>query len=500
MELDPAEIRVWNAIDGNATTDGLQRRFAQAEKHLRRFHGHGLIELVPAQWPEGRKPVLVIEPHMDDAVLSIGGTMWQERMRSEFTVVSVAGRSNFTSYHKIGRDFFNIDRVTALRRAESELAMRLLGGAHRVLDGLDAPLRYQPGNWTVPWFEANRRGIAAFINHSAADREIADCSAMIRRLLERTDADEVWMPMGVGTSADHEMTRNACLRALRELARGGRHFKMVFYQDVPYAERFPRHARRIRRVLDRAGATGTVRDVTGVMPAKLRLVSIFASQFKMGYMAPKVEAAARAVEGARGRSCEFFASLGRLPERIDASGLHSGREHVLALRRKLARWHPRNRGAGCVTLLCPMGAGCWKNDMEFLLRAFPRAVFEAHLSADACDEARRLVSPRIRIRPVRETAAGWIPLLLLMWLRRQRPLILLTGIRHSGAIPLLAMVFCHCRPLVATTINHLVLALEAADGVRGASCAPEVQPLARFRPVIPPAAASPACRMIRTHP
>ena len=86
------------------------------------------------------------EPHSDDAVLSIGGTLWARRHECEFVVATVCSRSNFTSYYMLGRDYFDVDAISSLRAAEAELFVRLIGGQYRALGRSDAPLRYHGGS------------------------------------------------------------------------------------------------------------------------------------------------------------------------------------------------------------------------------------------------------------------------------------------------------------------------------------------------------------------
>lgn len=467
LKLRDVEAAVWNAIDGGTPVSTLLKRFPEANACLKKLHEAEAIEFAePRDTGGGRRKILVIEPHMDDAVLSVGGLMWKKRGTCEFTVATVAGRSNFTSYQKIGRDYFDVDTVTELRCRESELAMRLLGGKHMVLDGLDAPLRYHPGNWTLEWFHKNRRAISAFQNHSALDEELATATALIGKLLRQTDASEIWIPLGVGCSADHETTRNACLLALVRAAADGLHFDVRMYQDVPYAMAFPRHTGQLLATLESAGAETEriIHDVHDEMPAKLRLISIFASQFKMSYMRPKVEATARMVVGKGSGFRELTVKLNRLPREVDTFELYSGREDILSLRARIARWNPKHRSSKRITILCPMGVGRWKENMECLLDRFPGAIFEIHMTEDACEETRALTTSRIRILPVRGLAKGWIPHLLRLWLLPPGPLILFTGHRHRRAIPWLRVLFAHANPLPATTMDHLVTALRQDHG------------------------------------
>ena len=70
---------------------------------------------------------MVIEPHMDDAVLSVGGLMLQRCGECEFLIVTIATRSVATSYRDLDREFFDIETVSGIRKAESRIVARLLG-------------------------------------------------------------------------------------------------------------------------------------------------------------------------------------------------------------------------------------------------------------------------------------------------------------------------------------------------------------------------------------
>ena len=171
----------------------------------------------------------------EDGALSVGGTMWSRRERCDFTIVTLAGRSNFTSYGYLDREYFRVDEVSALRRAESALLARAIGGRHVALDLPEGPLRYRQGDWTLDWYRRHRDAVSGFIGHTSGPGELAEWAAAIRRVLAETSADEVWAPIGVGPHTDHELTRNAFLALLvedpdlvRRLVTGMKRFVPVF--------------------------------------------------------------------------------------------------------------------------------------------------------------------------------------------------------------------------------------------------------------------------------
>ena len=175
------------------------------------------------------------------------------------------------------RDFFDVARVSALRAAESRLALRLVHGEHCALDEVEAPLRLRGGDWTLDWYRAHRKLVDAFVMHAAPDDEIESWATAMRRVLRSTDADEIWLPLGVGSHVDHELARNACLRALARIPDLERRVPLYFYQEVPYAAQFPHHTARIVDSLSAAGAKleRCVTDISQSLEAKTRLASVY---------------------------------------------------------------------------------------------------------------------------------------------------------------------------------------------------------------------------------
>lgn len=465
--FDAEGASLWQRIDGSTTVGQLRETCPDVALRLQRMWDLGICELVPSRFPQHRRRVLVIEPHMDDAALSVGGLMWSRREECDFTLVSVAGRSNFTSYYFLEHDYFDVDDVSRLRQRESELVMRLLGGRHAILDKSDAPLRFQPGNWTREWYRRNRRSINAFLAHCSTTTEIESWAAAIEGVLAASDAAEIWLPLGVGGHADHELTRNACLRALTRLPGLEQRTALYFYQDVPYANQFPSHTDQIVRAIEAAGGIVEQQydDITRALGGKLRLNAIFGSQFKLNYMAPKIEMAARSV-GTAGSGCgELRFRVRRLPGPIDQMAVYSGRKSVTNLVARLAGWYPRHRNTRRIRILSPIGVGRWDEDMAVLLEAFPRAAFEVHISASSLGETARLVSPRIEICTVDGRGLAWAARLLRIAVSRPWPLIVLVGEQRQRAATIIRAACILADPLPATTMNHLVHAMRIAGNV-----------------------------------
>ena len=160
--LTPAEQNLWNALEKEATVGELEARLgALAEEDIRRLVGARGCRSADAAPAGKRRRVMVIEPHMDDAALSVGGLMLQRRAECEFLLVTMATQSVATSYRALDREFFDIETVSDLRKAESEIVARLLWGRHIPLGLVEATLRYYPQKWTLDWFRRHEQAICS---------------------------------------------------------------------------------------------------------------------------------------------------------------------------------------------------------------------------------------------------------------------------------------------------------------------------------------------------
>jgi LmbE family N-acetylglucosaminyl deacetylase len=470
-QLDDAERAVWGAMDGATTLADLRAGFPAAEAAVRRFWERGLCELVPSRFPAGRRRVLVVEPHMDDAVLSVGGAMWLARDTCEFTVLTVAGRSNFTSYGYLDRDYFDVDVVSRLRLAESILFVRMVGGRHVALERPEAPQRYRPGSWTLDWYRRHRASISAFIAHRSPDFELAEWTADLRQALRTHPTEEIWFPIGVGPHTDHELTRNACFAALLDEPTLWHGRVVRLYQEAPYASQFPHFTQALVDRLTQAGARLDAEpvEVTQGFADKLRLVSIFGSQFKLDVLRPGIEATARAAAGAPGSLAELFYRMTELPRALAPLDLNVDAEGVRQLAGSLAPWLAKHRDAPRVRLLLRLPAGRWRHDVELLLHALPKARIEAFVALPALPEAQDFVSPRVVVHGVAEGAIAWAALAARLALRRPAPTLFVAGSDRQTEARLLARCFPFSDTLVAASMNHIAQALSRiriADAAR----------------------------------
>jgi LmbE family N-acetylglucosaminyl deacetylase len=172
--------------------------------------------------PANDRDLVILSPHLDDAVFSLGGLISREvRAGRRVEVVSC-----FTSgppldkivpAHRIFGDY-------AIRRAESERALAVLGARYRWLD-------LHERIWREP---ALRRGVfpAHVFRTPAKMEDFAELKSIRAAIAEVVDSGAtVYAPLAIGHHVDHV---EVALAALREVLGRGAFDRILFYED-PYA-------------------------------------------------------------------------------------------------------------------------------------------------------------------------------------------------------------------------------------------------------------------------
>jgi LmbE family N-acetylglucosaminyl deacetylase len=171
------------------------------------------------------RDLVILSPHLDDAVLSLGGLIGRE---------VAAGRSvEIVSCFTAGPPLETISaerRVFgdySMRRAEDERALAVLGARHRWLDlheriWRDPPLPKTRSSFPTHVFRTPKR-MEDF-------SELKAIRAAITQILDG-GASQIYAPLAVGNHVDHV---EVALAALREVLGRGAFERIHFYED-PYA-------------------------------------------------------------------------------------------------------------------------------------------------------------------------------------------------------------------------------------------------------------------------
>jgi len=182
-----------------------------------------------------RRPVqLFLSAHLDDAVLSCGGTMrWLARRDFRVVVVTIfagvptgwptpAARA---ARKALGRSAGDVAR----RRAEDRAACSTLGVEAVHLPFLDSVHRRRYGR---PLY---RTRAAIFGEPAAADQALVAVAAQALRGLDVwTRAETIHAPLAIGQHVDHQLARRAAEAAARAQRNPVPPRPIRYYEDVPY--------------------------------------------------------------------------------------------------------------------------------------------------------------------------------------------------------------------------------------------------------------------------
>ena len=176
-----------------------------------------------------------ISPHLDDAVLSCGGTIHRQTSAGdEVLVITVfAGEFQGSEPSPFALEqhgyWGNPPLPMALRRAEDVAALKLLGASFQHLDYRDAVYRAgEPGQWLYP-------DVEALFGRLHSDDALGQNGAqgLAKQLADLIPSGDplIYAPLGVGRHVDHQIVHTAS----RWLQEQGCH--LAYYEDYPYAER-----------------------------------------------------------------------------------------------------------------------------------------------------------------------------------------------------------------------------------------------------------------------
>ena len=449
--LSTPEIELWNLLQRPVTVrEAVQLCGPGAETLIRDFLRDRLCVLIEASFPANRRHVLVIEPHGDDAVLSVGGTMWLRRHQCAFVIATMASRTNHSRYRDLHGNP-DIQAVSEIRRRESDLAAVALGGSHISVGMTDAPLRYRDTEWTPDFYRRHRMIISASISRIAEETELLRWIQAVQELVRAQQPAEIWFPLG-GPHTDHMLAADACLAAFatdRSLV----HDRVLrIYQEVPYNVRYPRHMESVLAALRHWGAVleKEVISLEGVRSDKRRLSSLYDSQdmdqlFAAGGELPEVFWRVKDLPPAGAVGVVARAVSCQAPDLVS-----------------IAAWLDRNRAASLVRVLLTRPTGRWQHDLNVLATAFPRARFEVWTARVAQAEVTEVSSERVDIRTVDGGAAAWLLASLRLCLSRPAPTLLHASAKRVRRARLLSSLWLGSDTVVLSSMDHLTGALRIA--------------------------------------
>lgn len=157
---------------------------------------------------------IYISPHIDDAILSCGGRIFQQICRGEkVSIVSVFTETG----QNVSSD---ITELYQSRRKEDLQASSRLGCKTIHLGELDAPFRSQEYKdfESIVFSDDTSLQVQETINRVAS---------LLTTLIKKEKPDSLVAPLGVGGHIDHRIVFRACSEIV--------HFPCSYYEERPYA-------------------------------------------------------------------------------------------------------------------------------------------------------------------------------------------------------------------------------------------------------------------------
>jgi LmbE family N-acetylglucosaminyl deacetylase len=175
---------------------------------------------------------IYLSPHLDDAVLSCGGTIYAQTRRGErVLVVTVFAGSppnvDLTPFTRELRERWGgASDPFAARRAEDRAATASLGAEALHLSYLDCVYRQHPDTREVLYPTVEH----IFAEVHAAESGLADALYdVLRGRLAAHAQPLVYAPLAAGRHVDHQIVRRAAMRLMADGV------EVAFYEDWPYA-------------------------------------------------------------------------------------------------------------------------------------------------------------------------------------------------------------------------------------------------------------------------
>ncbi|MCO5199928.1 MAG: PIG-L family deacetylase [Anaerolineae bacterium] len=176
---------------------------------------------------------IYLSPHLDDAVLSCGGHIFQttQNSRSVLIVTVTAGDAPraVSSFAQQQHQQWALDvSPIAARRAEDAAACRIVGADWLHWNLADCIYRHDPITGE-PFYIGDD---AIFGKVASAD--IGMMAQLVANITTMPACDTLFVPLAIGNHVDHQLTR---ISAEYVFATNNPPTQLVYYEDYPYAAR-----------------------------------------------------------------------------------------------------------------------------------------------------------------------------------------------------------------------------------------------------------------------
>lgn len=220
----------------------------------------------------GGYQAIYLSPHPDDAVFSCAGTIAKRADRGDsvlvVTVCTSAPRTALaTPFAASLHQRWNLEpsQVVHSRLSENDAALATLGVDGQHLGFLDAIYRRSDV------YDSRER---LFGDLAPSDPLPAELARAVIQLCARYPRASLYAPLGVARHVDHQAAHFAARAAERQ------RFRVIFYEDLPYATEPGSVERQLAHLGLSAVAIPHAEDVEAYLPDKLAAMRCYASQIQ----------------------------------------------------------------------------------------------------------------------------------------------------------------------------------------------------------------------------
>ncbi len=213
---------------------------------------------------------IYISPHLDDAILSMGGLIYEQVRQGQSVEIwtAISGMPDSSEVSQLAQEihtawgFQSVKDTILSRREENRLAAKIVGATDIYLDFLDSIYRRSPNGG---WLYQNNTFVPPHTDDADLPRQMV--MAMNKRL--KPD-DKIVCPLAIGGHVDHVIVRQAVENLGRDI---------LYYADIPYLLSDPSSLKFITQNMQ---ASKQKISIKGLL-AWVESVAAYASQISMEF-------------------------------------------------------------------------------------------------------------------------------------------------------------------------------------------------------------------------
>lgn len=214
----------------------------------------------------GGHKILVIEPHPDDFALSASGFVLNKKYR-DVKVLNIFSKTLAVNFPWGNKFLIDEDDFETMRIRESEIAIKQYFGLN--FESLRLPLAQKRGH-----------------RNNFCTQKIKSEGALVKVLsqkftneIKRHNYDILLCPLGVQNHIDHIVAFEACILAYKKISKQNNKFKLIFYEEYPYARNKKSLFERLKYLNTFLKLEKTFVDVSNHLQTINNAIMIYRTQF-----------------------------------------------------------------------------------------------------------------------------------------------------------------------------------------------------------------------------